>query len=93
MEPAMDSHLSPAETAKRFGISIKALRLYEQHGLLKPLRIANGSTGAAWRVYESDQLARLHQILALKRLGLSLGQIGGLLFGEKALDISASKEW
>jgi DNA-binding transcriptional MerR regulator len=70
----MDSHLSPAETAKRFGISIKALRLYEQHGLLKPLRTANGSTGAAWRVYGSDQIARLHQILALKRLGLSLGQ-------------------
>jgi hypothetical protein len=67
----MDSHLSPAETAKRFGISIKALRLYEQHGLLKPLRTANGSTGAAWRVYGSDQIARLHQILALKRLGLS----------------------
>ena len=34
----MDSHLGPAETAKRFGISIKALRLYEQRGLLKPLR-------------------------------------------------------
>ena len=82
----MDSHLSPAETAKRFGISIKALRLYEQHGLLKPLRAANGSTGAAWRVYGSDQLARLHQILALKRLGLSLGQIGELLVGADALD-------
>jgi MerR family transcriptional regulator, thiopeptide resistance regulator len=86
MEPAMDSHLGPAETAKRFGISIKALRLYEEHGLLKPLRTANGSTGAAWRVYGSDQLARLHQILALKRLGLSLGQIGELLVGENALD-------
>jgi len=82
----MDSHLGPAETAKRFGISIKALRLYEQHGLLKPLRAANGSTGAAWRVYGSDQLARLHQILALKRLGLSLGQIGELLAGADALD-------
>jgi MerR family transcriptional regulator, thiopeptide resistance regulator len=82
----MNSPLSPAETAKRFGISIKALRLYEQHGLLKPLRTANGSTGAAWRVYGSDQLARLHQILALKRLGLSLGQIGELLVGEIALD-------
>ena len=82
----MDSHLSPAETAKRFGISIKALRLYEQHGLLKPLRTANGSTGAAWRVYGSDQIARLHQILALKRLGLSLGQIGELLAGADALD-------
>jgi MerR family transcriptional regulator, thiopeptide resistance regulator len=82
----MDNHLSPAETAKRFGISIKALRLYEQHGLLKPLRAANGSTGAAWRVYGSDQIARLHQILALKRLGLSLGQIGELLAGAGALD-------
>jgi DNA-binding transcriptional MerR regulator len=82
----MDNHLSPAETAKRFGISIKALRLYEQHGLLKPLRAANGSTGAAWRVYGSDQIARLHQILALKRLGLSLGQIGELLAGADALD-------
>jgi DNA-binding transcriptional MerR regulator len=82
----MDNHLSPAETAKRFGISIKALRLYEQHGLLKPLRAANGSTGAAWRVYGSNQIARLHQILALKRLGLSLGQIGELLVGQDALD-------
>jgi DNA-binding transcriptional MerR regulator len=89
----MDSHLSPAETAKRFGISIKALRLYEQHGLLKPARIANGSTGAAWRVYGPDQLARLHQILALKRLGLSLGQIGELLVAENALDpILAAQE-
>ena len=82
----MDSPLSPAETAKRFGISIKALRLYEQHGLLKPLRTANGSTGAAWRVYGSDQIARLHQILALKRLGLSLGQIGELQAGADSLD-------
>ena len=82
----MDHHLSPAETAKRFGVSIKALRLYERHGLLRPLRTRNGSTGAAWRVYGSDQLARLHQILALKRLGLSLGQIGELLVGEDALD-------
>jgi len=82
----MDCHLSPAETAKRFGISIKALRLYERHGLLQPLRRSNGSTGAAWRVYGSDQLARLHQILALKSLGLSLGQIGELLVGEDAID-------
>ena len=82
----MDFHLSPAETAKRFGISIKALRLYERYGLLKPLRTSNGTTHAAWRVFGSDQLARLHQILALKRLGLSLGQIGELLVGEDALD-------
>jgi len=82
----MDRHLSPAETARRFGISIKALRLYEQHGLLKPLRTANGATGSAWRAYGPDQIVRLHQILALKRLGLSLARIGELLAGEDALD-------
>jgi DNA-binding transcriptional MerR regulator len=82
----MDRHLSPAETARRFGVSIKALRLYEQHGFLTPLRTSKGSTGSAWRGYGADQLARLHQILALKRLGLSLGQIGELLVGEDALD-------
>jgi DNA-binding transcriptional MerR regulator len=82
----MHRHLSPAETAKRFGTSIKALRLYEKHGLLKPLRTSNGATGAAWRVYGPDQIARLLQILALKRLGLSLAQIGELLLGDDAMD-------
>lgn len=82
----MSSHLSPSETASRFGISIKALRLYEQRGLLQPLRTANGSTGVAWRVYGPDQLARLHQILILKRLGLSLGQIHELLTSQDALE-------
>jgi DNA-binding transcriptional MerR regulator len=82
----MDRHLSPAETAKRFGLSIKALRLYEDHGLLKPLRTTNGTTGAAWRVYGPAEIARLTQILALKRYGLSLTQIGELLGGRDALD-------
>lgn len=36
--------------------------------------------------YATTLLARLHQILALKRLGLSLGQIGELLVGQDALD-------
>ena len=82
----MENHLSPAETAKRFGVSIKALRLYEQRGLLTPLRTSNGSTGSAWRVYGPDQIACLHRILALKSIGLPLSQIGGLLASTEALD-------
>src|SRR5262245_24647545 len=74
-------HLSPAETARRFGISIKALRLYESRGLLKPLRTQSG-----WRTYGPDQIARLHQILALKRLGLSLASIGQLLASADTLE-------
>ena len=81
----MDRPLTPAETAKRFGVSIKALRLYEQHGLLTPSRKPAGSTGSAWRSYGPDQIARLHQILALKSLGFPLARIGGLLKGPDTL--------
>jgi DNA-binding transcriptional MerR regulator len=74
-------NLSPAEAARRFGVSIKALRLYERRGLLKPLR-----SKAGWRTYGPDQIARLHQILALKGLGLSLTSIGQLLASADTLD-------
>ena len=80
-----DRYLSPSEVAKRFGLSIKALRHYESCGLLAPKRTSNGSTGSAWRVYGPDQVARLHQILALKRLGLSLARIGEILAGPDRL--------
>ena len=73
-----DRNLSPAETARLLGLSIKALRLYEQRGLVAPMR-----TEADWRVYGPDQIARLHQIVALKRLGLPLARIGALLGGRK----------
>jgi len=53
--------------------------------LVKPVRTRNGSTGSAWRIYGPDQIARLHQILALKRLGLGLAQIGQILAGPDAL--------
>ena len=44
-------------------------------------------TDAGWRAYGSDQQARLHQILVLKRLGLTLARIGELLSGRlKSLD-------
>jgi DNA-binding transcriptional MerR regulator len=67
-------HLSAAEAAKALGVSSRALRLYEQKGLVRPVR-----TSAGWRAYGPDALARLHQILALKGLGLSLARIRELL--------------
>lgn len=81
----MDRPLTPAETARRFGVTIKALRVYESHGLLTPLRKDAGSTRAQWRAYGPQQLARLHQILALKRMGLSLARIGEILAGPDTL--------
>ena len=67
-------HFSPTEAARRLGVTVKALRVYEQRGLVKPLR-----SQADWRAYGPDEMARLHQVLALKRLGLPLARIAALL--------------
>ncbi len=74
-----DRFLSPAEVCDRLDVTVRALRLYERRGLLQPLR-----TGAGWRTYGPDQIVRLHQILALKRLGLSLARISEVLAGRLA---------
>jgi DNA-binding transcriptional MerR regulator len=52
------------------------LRYYDQIGLLKPAHI-DQRTG--YRYYSAKQLPRLHRILALKELGLTLEQITRLV--------------
>jgi DNA-binding transcriptional MerR regulator len=76
---ARDPYLSPSDAARRLGVSVKALRVYEQRGLVTPLR-----SQADWRTYGPEEMARLHQILALKALGLPLARIGALLEGRAA---------
>jgi DNA-binding transcriptional MerR regulator len=69
--------LNPSEAAKRLGVSAKALRLYEQRGLIAPLRTATG-----WRTYGPSEMARAAEIVALRALGLSLTQVAGVLKGD-----------
>jgi DNA-binding transcriptional MerR regulator len=57
-------------------VSIKALRFYDELGLLKPARVDESSS---YRYYSASQLTRLNRILALKDMGLSLEQIALLL--------------
>jgi DNA-binding transcriptional MerR regulator len=71
-----EPHLRSAEAARRLGVSGKALRLYEAHGLVRAER-----TAAGWRVYGPDQIRRLHQVIALKSFGFSLSRIAELLSG------------
>ena len=75
----MERWFGPREMAERLGVSPKALRVYERAGLVRPAR-----TSAGWRAYGPHQQARLHQVLALKRLGLSLARVGELLGGKLA---------
>jgi DNA-binding transcriptional MerR regulator len=69
--------LKASEAAARLGISTKALRLYEQRGLLTPIRSAAG-----WRAYGAYEMSRAAEIVGLRALGLSLAEIGRVLEGQ-----------
>ena len=71
--------LNPTEAARQLGVSTKALRLYEQRGLLVPAR-----TAAGWRIYGPAEMARAGEIAALRALGLSLAQVARVLSGDPA---------
>jgi len=64
-------------------VTVKTLRYYDEIGLLKPARV-DPFTG--YRYYSASQFPRLHRILALKDLGLSLEQIADLLAGDLTPD-------
>lgn len=68
--------LKIGEFSKLSRVSVKALRLYDEIGLLRPIRV-DPFTG--YRFYGHEQLPRLNRILALRDLGFSLGQIGQML--------------
>ena len=70
-------YLNPSDAAQRLGVSAKALRLYEQRGLVVPTRSAAG-----WRAYGPEQMARAAEIVALRALGLSLAEVGRVLSGD-----------
>ncbi len=69
--------LRPAIAARRLGVSAKALRLYEERGLIAP-----GRTAAGWRTYGPDDMTRAGKIVALRGLGFSLTQIARVLDGD-----------
>jgi DNA-binding transcriptional MerR regulator len=69
---------SIGEFARLGAVSIRALRHYDEIGLLLPDEV-DPATG--YRSYSAKQLRQLNRIVALKDLGLTLGQIRQLLDG------------
>jgi DNA-binding transcriptional MerR regulator len=62
--------LSAADCAFRTGLTVRALRVYEEFGLIAPRRSAGG-----WRQYGPHDLVKVNTIALLKTAGLSLAQI------------------
>ncbi|QHI99282.1 MerR family transcriptional regulator [Xylophilus rhododendri] len=64
------------DLAREFDLTTRAIRFYEDIGLLQPQR---QGTGGRVRVYSARDRARLMLTLRAKRLGLSLGEARELL--------------
>ena len=60
-----------SEFAKKNHLSARALRLYEEQGLLTPVKRSEGG----FRFYKADQALRLNYIQSLQDLGCSLSEI------------------
>ncbi len=67
---------SIGEFARLANVSPRTLRYYEEIGLLAPAAV---DTATGYRSYSAYQLSRVHRIVALKDLGLSLEQLRPLL--------------
>lgn len=65
------------DIAKLTGLTVRTLRFYDQIGLFSP----SGQTESGHRLYNELDLSRLHQILSLKELGLSLEEIKSAING------------
>lgn len=63
------------DLAKLTGLTVRTLRFYDQIGLFSP----SGQTESGHRLYDESDLSRLHQIVSLKELGLSLEEIRSAL--------------
>ncbi|WP_334180708.1 MerR family transcriptional regulator [Pseudomonas nitroreducens] len=70
--------LTALDCARRTGLTIRALRLYESHGLITPHRTEKG-----WRLYGREDIERLNEVVALKALGMGLREIATLLKNSK----------
>ena len=60
--------LTISEVSKNFDISTRTLRYYEKIGLLPSLRVDD----YAYRVYDETLVARLQQIIILRKLRIPL---------------------
>lgn len=73
-KPKQPVSMGAAKCARRVGLTVRALRVYERHGLIEPRRTSKG-----WRCYGPKELQRLNLIVTLKAFGMTLEQIGKLL--------------
>jgi signal transduction histidine kinase len=63
------------EMAQQTGLTVRAIRLYEEEGLLRPSQHVRGAN----RLYNATDLERLKQIAGMRNVGFSIAEIRDLL--------------
>lgn len=74
-----ESLMKIGEIAAFFDVSVKAIRIYEKKGIIKPMKV-DQVTG--YRYYSIDQVQQLNSLLELKALGFSLSEIKNIMTGK-----------
>ena len=64
-------YMTVGEVAKKMNVSVRTLQYYDKEGLFTPSAESEGGR----RLYTDKDMIQLHQILSLKHLGFSLGDI------------------
>ena len=70
-----DEGLTVGAVAALVGVSVRTLHHWDRIGLVS----ASGRTCSGYRVYDDDDIARIHRVLVYRELGFPLAEIGGLL--------------
>lgn len=80
--------LTIGDLAARTGLAVSAIRFYETHGIVAPLRNAGGH-----RRYDRADLRRLSFVMIAQRLGFPLAQIAGHLSALPADRALSQNDW
>lgn len=74
---------STSEFAAKAQVTVRAIRYYDEQGLLKP----SGYDASGYRSYTDADFFKLQKIISLKYLGFSLKEISQLVQGDTSRDI------
>lgn len=82
------------EIAAFFDVSVKALRIYEKKGIIKPVKV---DLESGYRYYSADQVKQLNALIDLQSLGFSLDEIKEIMDGkltkEELVEKFQRKKW
>jgi MerR family transcriptional regulator, redox-sensitive transcriptional activator SoxR len=87
-ENLMPQGLTIGDLAARTGLAVSAIRFYETHGIVAPLRNAGGH-----RRYDRADLRRLSFAMIAQKLGFPLAEIAGHLTHLPASHAPSRDDW